>query len=465
MTMKLIKLEIDHIGGIDAFEMNPNGEHVVIGGPNGAGKSTVLHSIAGALGGGRNRKSEVVKRGAKEGSVILDLGDLVVRWGAKAGGRQSLEVTNSEGDVKRGPQELLSRLWGERSFDPTAFAALSAKERVAALAKLLGFDVEAYTEERKALFDQRTLENRQAKELVARAAGIVVPDGTPDEKVDEAALTTELRKADEQRRMNQMQRGQLPLLENHIGLARLDVTRVREAGNDAVLDAKKRGEELVAEAEAALLRAHVALDNTKERADSDLRAAKHQAVENAKAALERVQGLELKRGEVEAVVASLVEPDVAGLEMQLARARVVNAAVEQARLKEMIEVDADDHVKAAGSLTAAIEALDARQAEAIAEARLPIAGLGFADDDVTFEGKPLDLLSESERLRISVAIGLAQHPEIGIMLIDRWGDLDADRRAMVMQMADEAGCQIITTVVGERDEDITVTIREGKVAK
>jgi alpha-D-ribose 1-methylphosphonate 5-triphosphate synthase subunit PhnL len=81
---------------------------------------------------------------------------------------------------------------------------------------------------------------------------------------------------------------------------------------------------------------------------------------------------------------------------------------------------------------------------------------------VTWKGKPLDVLSGSEALRVSIGIDLARHPDMGILLIDRWGDLDEAGRAIVIEMADEAGCQIWTTVVGERDDDITVVIREGR---
>jgi hypothetical protein len=48
---------------------------------------------------------------------------------------------------------------------------------------------------------------------------------------------------------------------------------------------------------------------------------------------------------------------------------------------------------------------------------------------------------------------------------DRWNDLDDDSRAVVREMADTAGFQIWSTVPGTKDEDITVEIVKGRVAR
>ena len=81
--MKIVRLEINNIGGIEAFELDANGDHVVLGGPNAAGKSSVLRAIASALGGGRNRLQErwrnvAARTGRWVGQIQIDGG--IANW-------------------------------------------------------------------------------------------------------------------------------------------------------------------------------------------------------------------------------------------------------------------------------------------------------------------------------------------------------------------------------------------------
>ena len=113
--------------------------------------------------------------------------------------------------------------------------------------------------------------------------------------------------------------------------------------------------------------------------------------------------------------------------------------------------------------TEEIEKVLAEKSSVIDAAPIPVDGLGLEAGAVTFNGRPLAQCSAAERLKISIALGLAENPAIKVMLIDRWQDLDDDSREIVRSMANEAGVQIWTTVVGSYDKDITVEIREGRI--
>jgi len=116
----------------------------------------------------------------------------------------------------------------------------------------------------------------------------------------------------------------------------------------------------------------------------------------------------------------------------------------------------------ADELTRQIDAIDNAKAQAMADAKWPVAGLGFSDTGVTYQGLPLEQASSAEQLRVSVAIGLAFNPKLKIILIRDGSLLDADSLALVANMAAEADGQVWLEVVGNR-EDCAVVIEDGSV--
>jgi recombinational DNA repair ATPase RecF len=94
--MKILSLEAQNILRLKAVHIVPHGPLVVIGGENKQGKTSILESIRMACGGARAMPAEPVRRGAKEGIVRLDMGDLVVEFTVdKSGG--SVVVRDADG--------------------------------------------------------------------------------------------------------------------------------------------------------------------------------------------------------------------------------------------------------------------------------------------------------------------------------------------------------------------------------
>jgi len=460
--VNVIELRISNIGGVEAFELRPDGSHVVIGGKNGAGKSTVLRAIAGALGGARERGAMPLREGATDGEVVLDLGDLVVRWRTNDRGNDSLVVENHEGARYKSPQAMLSRLFGARTFDPLAFVSMSPKAQASTLADLVGVDLEHLDAERGAAFAQRRDAKRDAKELEAQAAGFDVPDGTPDEPINIADLVARLQ--DAERRNTDLERGRRDL-----ELASVEFERFVAARDNIERSWSSRCEDARDEDRADERRILAQIEELQERLTLARTLPRYRRAEQARdrdldAADARTNAALAERERLAEALEGRREIDLAPFEQTLAEAEDTNRAVEARRARERVEARAAEKRAKTDALSARIAEIDEQTRAAIAAADLPVEGLSLEDGVVTWQGRPLSVLSSSEQLRVSVALGIAAHPEIAVMLIDRWGDLDDDRRAMVREMATAAGVQVWSTVVGERDEDITVTIREGRIA-
>jgi len=96
----------------------------------------------------------------------------------------------------------------------------------------------------------------------------------------------------------------------------------------------------------------------------------------------------------------------------------------------------------ADKLSTKIAEIDAEKAKRVAEAKMPIEGLGFTDSGVTFKGIPFEQISSAEQLRVSVAIGIALNPDLRVLLIRDGSLLDSDNLALIAEMAAEHDVQV-----------------------
>ena len=191
--MKIVRLAAENVKRLCAVEIKPDGSLVVIGGKNGAGKTSVLDSIMYALAGTKSIPSKPIRTGAKAGQIVVELdGDppmTVTRKLTAAGG--SLEIKTADGFKAPSPQKILDELCGKVAFDPLAFTRMKPRDQIGELRALVGLDFSAVDTERKQLYDERTIANRQAKTLEAQTVP-VVPLDTPDEEVSVSDLVNKL---------------------------------------------------------------------------------------------------------------------------------------------------------------------------------------------------------------------------------------------------------------------------------
>jgi hypothetical protein len=408
--VKIVRLEAENVKRLRAVQITPDGNTVLITGRNGQGKSSVLDAIYLALGGGAAAREtpQPVRHGADHASVTVDLGDYRVTRTWNAEGTTSLRVESGDGSAKyKAPQRLLDDLVGRLSFDPLAFAAMPPRDQLAQLLAVveLPFDPAELDARRAKLYEDRTLVGREVKQLEGQLAGMVAPDpATPADEVNAADLVAEYEQ----------------------GMARWDEYR-RAAEQHRTLEDK------VKTAEAALAAAQRAYD---------------EAVAEYRAHPEpTTDGL----------------PDLESVTDNLAGIDAVNAAVRAARTYRDVAARLDAKRSEQDTLTGQIEALDADKAAAIRRARMPIDGLGFTDDGVTYQGVPFQQASSAEQLRVSVAMARALNPTLRVMLIRDGSLLDGDNLALLAGMADADDFQVWIEVV-DSDAPSAVVIEDGTVA-
>jgi DNA repair exonuclease SbcCD ATPase subunit len=408
---KIIRLEASNVKRLRAVEITPDGNVVIIAGRNAQGKSSCLDSIEYALRGKSSVPAEPIRKGERRARIELDLDNgLHVERTFDASGSK-LVVTHANGDKKRSPQGLLNALCGAIAFDPLAYSRMDGKKQGAVLRELVGIDTTILDTQRQKLFDDRTSDGRDLKKLQARLGAMVEHEGAPAEEVSVAKLTDEIEAAGK---------------------------------TNAAADSLQAE---VAEAE----RAAAAAGDEVSRLEAELTAARKKA-ETVEAALGKAR--------LTASQAPRVDPEP--IREQIRTAEQTNRKVRdnKARTELVVEVKtANDNVD---HLTEQITSIDDQKRSMLEQASFPVEGLGFDEDGVTFDGVPLEQASQAQRVRVSVAMGLAMNPELRVLLVRDASLLDDESMAMMARMAEEADGQLWMERVGDGDAG-AIIIEDGAV--
>jgi energy-coupling factor transporter ATP-binding protein EcfA2 len=424
---RIIGLTSENVKRLKAVNITPGDRNVVlIGGKNGNGKTSVLDSIAMALGGGDEIPDMPVRRGEKKAKIVLELDDLVIKRTFTAEGGTQLVVENKDGARYPKPQDMLDKLTGKLTFDPLEFMQLKPAARLESLKKIVGLDLSALDAKRKALYDERTLVNRQADQARAKAEFMPKHEGAP---ADEQSVTDIVAERDAAKEHN----------EKATGLERA----MRD--DDAALDRVRKTREAVTEEimrlEARLLELRTNLDavNAQEPALIDAAAASQKAF------------------------AEFQPIDLAPINQKLATAEQTNKQVRENKSRTAALLEAETIASKATKITQQIEAIDEEKGKLLAACEFPVPGLSFNETGVLFNGIPFDQASDAEKLRVSVAMGLAMNPKLKVLLVRNGSLLDNDSLALLTQLATEANAQVWVEMVSTDAAKCCVIIEDGSV--
>lgn len=401
--MRIIQLTAENVKRLTAVQIAPDGNLVQITGKNGQGKTSVLDAIWWALGGVEGVQAQPIRKGAKDARIELSLGSggetkLLVERRFTAKGSY-LSVRSPDGFKAQSPQKMLDDLLGALTFDPLGFMRMDGKKQFETLRRLVPMpvDLDALDRERAELYEQRRDVNRRLGDLKAQAAAIVIGADWPEAEIDTAAIMAELAGIDQ-----------------HNTAVRRE--RQKRDGERNELEALN-GERAKLEAEIAELQ---------DRLDGVRRAIKAQG--DICAALDATPVPALK--------------DPGELMQRHALAEIDNSRARKRAEKKTMEERAAKGAAIADELTAKIEALDESKRATIASVPMPVAGLGFGDGVVTFNGLPLEQASDAEQLMVSTAIAAALNPKLRVLRIRDGSLLDDDAMTRLARFADENDMQI-----------------------
>jgi hypothetical protein len=413
--LRLTKLEIENVKKIKVarLQLDPDGNVVLIRGENGAGKSSALDAIHYLVGGKDAQPPQVIRTGETSARVTGEFApDGVVIERTWSEEKTTVEVRTADGAKYKSPQALLDSWMGPLRFNPGSFLAMDAKAQADALKKLTGLDFSKLDAEREKLYAKRTQTNADGVAKAARLKAMAPPSGldrveVKDLLAQQEKLRQEEKDGEEVRRSLAIARKQIPL---------------KEAA--------------IAETERALALLRKDLQETIE-AEKELSA--------------------------EAAALTDVGPAIAAVREKIAGAENVNARVAADIERAGLSVEVDMLRDASKALTQQIAKIDEEKARQLAEAKMPVPGLGFGADGITLNGVPFVQASQAEKLRVAFAMWLSAHPKLAVAPIQDASLFDKKSLALVAQMAQEAGVQVLLEVVG--DGDVGIVFEDGEVVK
>ena len=405
--MKIIAMQVENIMRVKFARVRPKGAVVTIGGKNEQGKTSLLNAIDWAINGTTNVPTMPIRKGQTHGSIQVDLGDFKVeRWFTEVkGGKEpyitKLRVYGRNREQFPTPQKLLDEFKGAISFDPLAFIRMAPKKKSETLRRLVTLDVDLDQVEadKKTAYDSRRDAGRDLDSAKARLSALPEPAADlPEKPIDTAELTKKLQGTAEHNsaiaRLRNDQQAKRNLAEG--------VTEKIAVANRTIADLRKQILDLEeAISEAVELR-------TKLTAEADA----------------------MKIGE---------EISTVEVAAELNKAQDTNAAIQRRELRRSVEAQVTEAQKRWDAHDATTKAKDKEKADAIARAKMPIEKLSFGDDmEVMYDGIPFDQASGAQKIRISVALGMASNPKLRVLRIPDGALLDSDSMKIIAGMA-EAG--------------------------
>jgi len=406
-----VSLTIKNVLGVKSATITRAGPVTTIGGKNAQGKSSILKTFQMIVGGGSYIPDNPIRAGEKKGEGVLETTDYRMELKLRAGGRHEIEVKTKDGATLPLPATFLRQLTAGRAFDPLEFQRMKPDEQLATLKRIVGLDFAKLDAEHDELFAKRTEVNRDAKAIKSRVDAAKFKPGLPEAEVSVAELARELEARLANNAANAGKRLALDQLRQQATAASAkiaDLERQLDAARASFADLNERGKALSAE------------------------------------------------------VKALVDQDTAEPLKSIETAEETNRDIRENAVHRKLVAELESVAAQSTKLSERLNAIDAEKSAALASAKFPVPGLGFTEDGVTFNGLPFAQASSAERMRASVAIGIALNPGLRLLAIDNGEQLDEDQHALLCGLAEEQGCDLLVARVSTGPE-CSFVIEDGEV--
>jgi recombinational DNA repair ATPase RecF len=412
--MKIIKLTVENFMRLVAVEISPQGNAILITGKNAQGKTSVLDAIMSVFCGKKYQPQKPIRDGQDHAEVVVETENYIIKRTFTAKGGGSVTVSNAEGMKASSPQGLLDKLVGEIAFEPMAFFKDSKdvkrqRQQRDTLMKLVGLDFTDIDADLAKVKQQRSSVKASKDTYDFEAGQIKVPDDTPNEEISMTELTEKLTVATEHNAAQAATKQQIEVGQG-------EIERLEES----------------------------LTDNLGLIADLRLKLSKAEDVQR--------QGQEtlLKAQAQQEEVTKTLEPiiDVAAISKEIEEAESINEKVRKKDQQTELYIKSAAKSKAFSVLGKQMKALEAKKAERLAAAKMPIEGLSVNDETILFNDKenntgdiPLSQVNESMQLQIAVAISMALNPKLKVILM-KGNDLDEANLEAVCKLAEEKDYQV-----------------------
>lgn len=425
-TIQLVQAE--NVKRIEAVEVKPTPTGLeIVAGRNEQGKSSLLDAIEMALGGQKAVPDVPIRKGADSARIVVQTDSLVVTRTFTDQGSY-LKVEDTDGRRFGSPQAILDKLVGTLTFDPLGFLQMTPAQQADVLIDVAG--VRKQLAELDSHEEEACLIRRDAKRDLGQANGELVgkpaPEGeVPEERIDVKAVATELQAA----------------RQKHWDYAGL------EKQHNTVLEANEGLRQNIASIEAQIKQLQAAITQRQQ-----LIAKQATDAEQLMAQMQQLEGDGLPA--IKPLEERIETAD--GLNQRFDQWQSQTKAHDEAKQKML---DSQQEVQLAEK---GVNRTRAERRKLLAGLKTPLKGLTLAEDakQVVWGELPFEQASQSEQLRVSLAITAALNPKLRIALVRDGSLLDDEHLAELAKWATAQKFQVWLERVNT--DGASVVIEDGR---
>jgi len=383
----IASLEITNFQRISAVKIEPTNNVIMLCGKNAEGKTSVLDAIETTF---TKFNARVTKRPVKDGAGRADI-KIKLTDGTELHQKfipSGPTLTGTAPDGKKISQKDVDQVISALGVDAAAFINAGEKEQLKTLLSVvnLPFSPAVLDAQRKSIFEERTAVGRDVKRLEAQlGAFLPIPADLPAEEVSLSELITQHHTATQQ---NQ-----------------------------------------------AVVQAHAAVDTWQQRVD-DLGAQLTAAEEELAKATRHASD-----------APSIIDTDA--IQQRIDTAEVTNSQIRVTKENRAVAAALTTARDTVEQLTADLAEIDARKADGLAKAEMPVEGLSFDEEGVLYQGVPFSRASGAEQIIVSAAMIIATNPEVRTMVIRNGNVLDEDSLAILQDMCEDNNFQAFVEFVSD----------------
>lgn len=477
--LKLTKVTISNIMGIQELEFTPGSKLTWIRARNGTAKSSIINSLQAAIGGGTDVR--LVRKGSERGEVALLFDDPAggretsIARSIRADGKGSKTPKVSTPDVPSmpSPQSFIEGLLDLRSTNPLKFLELGDRKEdreerakwlleslpmaldLKELSELSGLSLqtiedlglakkhplEALRKAEDILIEKRKEAKRQAEDAEATvrtlaATSVAIPAG----EVSDTKLA-ELRKELLELEASHAQRKQANKEEASATIAENESRR-----KEAVAKAQIKRDEAIAVAMKIFEAAKLA-------AMQEFQSEVNSANDSAASAINPIR--EVERSQADAIDAecapAINNARVAVERMERALQDMGRYQESQAQQKKFNDT-AQGYRSRANSADEALTRLDRLRKRLMEQNQLP--DVEIRDGDIFIEGVEWVLVNTAKRMDVAIQLAELRAGKVGLICVDGIERLEEDSQRLFVERALNSGHQYIVTEAVPGDLDI-----------
>lgn len=459
--MKISKISIQNLLGIEEFEFSPK-KFNVISGDNEKGKTSILHAIEKTLSN-NGRRTRIIKDGEDKAVLLMQIdGDKTIEVSRTLNREKADNFVVKENGLKQNrPDAYLTSLFTGFPFDPTDFLHKSEKEKAKTILNMIDLHIDrawvektfgecpntVMFEDRHGLeiikqveeyyYKTRTTFNAKLAQQIAEKNSLLANlpenyDGDEWKQVDLQSVIAKLTNANNHNATYQRAKEIVDRVD--LKTQQVNATykeKCIEIDNRAA-DRKKEIAKLIADYEQKI----AVLKQEESTIDSLVQTEKEKAVIETNATLEKVNSNLVKAKEF---LENNEEIDIEVLSEEAKTAEKMKSFVPMwDRIKEMEEVQIKNLTETCEALTEKVELARELPSKLLATAEKPIEGLSVDNEmNVTYNGLPLDNLSTKASMdfAIGIAKALMKNSAIKFICVDKFEAFSPKNQKLFLETA------------------------------